>query len=269
MNWRQVRHTTLESFIQAQRAGLVTDVDGTISPIVSHPDQAVVTDHIRQLLSDLSGAMTLVGVISGRSAKDIRHRVGVSSLAYVGNHGLEHWADDHVEPAPGVDRYRPALESAAAEVNQHDVPGMWVEDKGATLSIHYRQTPDPDLVARRYYPIVSAIARRHGLNFFEGRRIFELRPPLKMNKGTAFRYLVETHHLTAALYIGDDVTDVDAFRVARQLRQDELCFALAVGVESDPTPQAVLESSDILASGVSDVEALLGWLLESFKASAT
>ena len=101
--------------------------------------------------------------------------------------------------------------------------GMWIEDKKATLSVHYRQTQDPDQVAEAQRPRVKAIAEEHDLKFFEGRRIFEVRPPIEINKGTAFKAVIEEYNLDAAMYIGDDVTDVDALRVAQHLRGSGTC----------------------------------------------
>lgn len=267
--WRDAIPTLLNHIIQANPMGLVTDVDGTISPIVDNPDQATITPKSRELLQALVSHLALVAVVSGRAAGDVRQRVGLPQLTYLGNHGLERWADDHVEPAPEVKQFRPALENALQALSARQVPGMLIEDKDATLSVHYRQTDDPATVARDFAPIAQAIADEQGLKLFQGRMIFELRPPIQMNKGTAFRQLVAENKLAAALYIGDDTTDVDALRMARQMRENRECYALAVGVQSPDMPEAVAANSDLLVSGVPDVESFLSWLLEARSASST
>lgn len=269
LDWQAARESHLRAFATQARAGLLTDVDGTISPIVPHPDDARVSERSRELLEELSSCLTLVGVISGRAAADIARRVGVPDLVYVGNHGLERWVDGMVKPDPSAAAYRPQVQVAKHQIEPRLKPGMWIEDKQATLSVHYRQTADPDSIAQDMSPLIQQIAARQGLRFFEGRRIFEIRPPVDVDKGTAFRQLIDEYRLDAALYIGDDVTDTDAFRVARRLRESGRCYALGVGVESDSTPELVTETSDLSASGISGVESLLAWLLSACRESST
>jgi trehalose 6-phosphate phosphatase len=243
--------------------GLVTDFDGTVSPIVRDPYGAQVTARSRELLRALGAALPLVAVVSGRSAADIQQRVGLPGLVYVGNHGLERWVDGQVEVHPQAAGYRPALEAAIHELEPIKPPGMIIEDKGVTLSVHYRQADDPDAIGAAYRPRVRDLAARLGLTFFEGR------PPVAVDKGIAFRRLVTEHDLGSALYIGDDLTDVDAFRAAHDLRRSGACYALAAGVESGGAPDAVRETADVLVSGVPGVEALLSWLLDARSASST
>jgi trehalose 6-phosphate phosphatase len=144
---------------------------------------------------------------------------------------------------------------------------MWIEDKVVTLSLHYRDVENPQETAKEYKPTLKAIADKHNLKVFEGRMIFELRPPLDINKGTIFEQLVKEYDLQAALYIGDDTTDADALKMAQKLRESGACYSLAIGVTSDETPALVLESSDFLVDGVDGVEDFFGWLLSAAKAS--
>jgi len=269
MHWQSATSTLLQSVISGARVGLVTDVDGTISPIVDHPDAAQVTPRSRALLADLQSHLALVAVISGRAAADVRERVGIPDLVYVGNHGLEWWAGGRIEIAPEAAAFRPALEAALDAVRAEQVPGMLVEDKGATISVHYRQTADPAAVHARLGPVFEDLAGQHGLKLFQGRMVFEIRPPVDVNKGSAFHHLVARHNLDAALYLGDDTTDVDALRMARHLRETGACYAVGLGVESANMPPAVRDNADLLASGVQDVESFLSWLLSACSASST
>ncbi len=269
MIWQAVTSRLLDDLIRRPRLGLVTDVDGTISPIVANPQAAVVTPRSRQLLHELQACLPLVAVISGRQAEDVYHRVGVPGVVYVGNHGLERWENGRLQLMPEVSHYRPALAAALAAIESQKVQGMRVEDKGATLSVHYRQTDKPDIVAARYEPIIREIVAAHGLRFFQGRMVFEVRPPIDVNKGSALYQLVKEYQLDGVLYLGDDTTDVDAFIVAQQLRQEAACYALGVGVLSSGTPTAVRDNADLFAAGVADVESLLAWLLSARKASFT
>jgi trehalose 6-phosphate phosphatase len=269
MDWQEATGDSLRILVEKQRLGLVTDMDGTLSPIVPSPDQAQITPRNRELLQALRPCLTLVAVVSGRASGDVRERVGLPDLIYVGNHGLEQWVDDHVELAPEAAAFRPALETALDELRVRQVPGMWIEDKGATLSVHYRQTENPQQVAADLAPIVHELAERLGLRDFQGRMVFELRPPLDINKGSILRRLAVENALESVVYLGDDTTDVDALRVARLLREQGVCYAVGLGVESEGVPEAVLLESDFTASGVAGVESFLAWLLNARRASSS
>ncbi len=261
MRWQEATSTTLKTLIGKERIGLITDVDGTISPIVPDPDAAQVTPRSRELLHQLHDQLALVAVITGRAAADVQARVGLGELVYIGNHGMERWENGRVEVMPEAAAFRPAIEAALAEAHPLQQPGMIIEDKGATVSVHYRKVADPERIKAELVPLMEAISARHGLESFSGRMVFEIRPPIEANKGTAFRYLVESHRLDGALFLGDDTTDVDAMRAARELREKGLCYALAVGVESEGTPPTVRENADLLAAGVPGVEDFLEWLV--------
>ena len=127
----------------------------------------------------------------------------------------------------------------------------------------------PSATAERFQPVALAAAEDNGLRLFHGRRVFELRPPIDIDKGSALRRLIATHALESALYMGDDTTDVDALIAARELRNEGGCYALGVGVESEGTPELVLEAADLLVSDVSGVEGLLAWVLNARRASST
>lgn len=268
MYWKDAQTTLLKILLTHERIGLITDVDGTISPIVDQPDKARVTPRNHNLLQQLQTQLTLVGVISGRSAEDVAQRVGIEGLVYVGNHGLERWEDGVVIPSPQIAQFRPALESALTMLQEHQVDGLFIEDKQATLSIHYRNVANPTHFAQTFTPIIQQIASDNNLYYFQGRMLFELRPPLDLNKGTAFHDLIQSHNLQAALYLGDDTTDADALKMAQTLRKTNQCYALSIGVESDDTPDSVRDNADLLVSGVPDVESFFAWLLNASKASS-
>ena len=268
-NWQDAQQTILKPLVTTARFGVITDMDGTLSPIVRVPEEAAITPRSRELLRALAGELALVAVVSGRAAADVQERVGLPELVYAGNHGLERWAAGRVELTPAAAAYRPALEAVLARLPDHDIPGMQIEDKGPTLSIHYRQTADPIQAAATLQPVLDDLAADHDLRLFQGRMVFELRPPIDVHKGTAFRQLVQEHDLDAAVYLGDDTTDVDALRMARALREQDAAYCVGVGVDSDDMPADVGDSADVLAAGVSGVEAFLDWLLMARRASST
>ena len=251
------------------RFGLVSDVDGTLSPIVENPDEARVSPRNLELLADLADELALVALISGRKAEDVSRRVGLPNIAYVGNHGLERWVKGKVELHAEAQAFLPALRAAREDLQSMDAPGVFLEDKGVTLSLHYRQNPSPENFVRENRAALETVAKRHGLQLSMGRKIFEFKPAIQIDKGSAFRQLVDEAELEAAIYLGDDNSDVAALRAARQLREAGICEAWGMGIQSDETPEEVEATADLLASGVSDVEAFLGWLLKARKASST
>jgi trehalose 6-phosphate phosphatase len=266
-HWQRAISDMQVSVVNSPRLGLITDVDGTISRIVADPDKAVVTPGIRALLKRLMTHLALVAVVSGRSVADLRARLDLPGLVYVGNHGFERWRDNQIEVAPEAQAHRPALEAALEALRDQQQPGMLIEDKGATISVHYRQTTDPEAVKAAFLPIADQIAKQHSLNLFHGRMVFELRPPVEINKGIALEQLITQYHLDAAIYMGDDTTDADAMLMARQLRQDGRCKALGLAVVSEDTPYVVRDSADLFLDDVADVEGFLAWLVKARTAS--
>jgi trehalose 6-phosphate phosphatase len=182
---------------------------------------------------------------------------------------MEQWQSGEVIVSPTAAAYRENLSAAIPELNQALVAGMRFEDKGATLSVHYRQTSDPEKLARKLTPSMQSIAEKHGLHLTQGRMVFEFRPPVEIDKGTAFEELVKSHQLEGAFYLGDDTTDVAAFVAARRLREAGECLAYGLGVESQGTPQVVLTEADFLVQEVAGVESFLDWLSRACTASST
>lgn len=259
----------LTPVLYAGRFGLFCDFDGTLSPIVDQPDAAQITPENKQCLKDLKTKTAVIGIVSGRTVANIVARVGIDGLTYVGNHGLERWENGKRVAAEAVQPFLNNINRAAEETRPRLLPGMQLEDKEVTLSIHYRQTAEPDKVREEFMPLAEEIAGRYGLKLFEGRRVFELRPPIPLDKGSAFRALVREFDLDAAMFIGDDITDTAAFEAALELRRSGECQAFSVGVLDRETPQSVVELSDLSVAGVGGVASLLSWLNENLSASST
>ncbi|MEW5827974.1 MAG: trehalose-phosphatase [Chloroflexota bacterium] len=268
MDWQDAKDV-LAGLADGGRLGLVCDVDGTLSPIVGHPDQAAVTPRNRSLLAALRAALPLTAVLSGRSAEDVYHRIGIDGLVTIGNHGLERWQDGRAQALPAAAKYRPALERAIVDAGKKLLQGMLLEDKGVTFSVHYRQTERPGQVRTQMTPILQKIADGHGLRLTQGRMVFEFRPPVDVDKGMAFSSLVREYRLEAALYLGDDTTDIAALQAARSLRRSGECRGYGFAVVSAGTPGAVLDAADFSVQGVEGVESFLDWLLRACTASST
>lgn len=211
-----------------ERAALFLDVDGVLAPIVDRPEDALVPDDTRAELRRLARSYGLVACVSGRTSAGARSIVGLDELVYVGEHGLE--LD---EDAP---LWRTRLRAFADAV---DWP---VEDKGLSLSLHYRTAPDEEEAERTMRELAER-ARAEGLVPRFGRKVLEIRPPVAANKGTAVRRLLDEHRLRRALYAGDDTTDLDAFRA---LRSGEVELAVRVAVATPESPQELRESADLV-----------------------
>lgn len=267
-NWKN-RKKELAALARRDDFGLVCDMDGTLAPIVERPDEAAITPRNRELLTELTETLALVAVVSGRGAADLQNFVGIPGVIYAGNHGLERWIDGEVRLAPGVAEHRPHLQQAAEVLAELVEDGIELEDKGATLTLHYRRHADPEAYAQRLAPTLAEIANRYGLTLGGGRRVFEFRPPLAVDKGTALRDLIAEHQLGAALFIGDDITDIAALEMARKLREAGECAAWGAAVQSEGAPAEVAATADFSLSGVSGVEDALAWLLSARKASST
>lgn len=255
---------TLEPFVaEPQRSALLFDVDGTLAPIVVDPAEAAVPPRVRSLLENLEGRYALVACISGRQALDARRIVGVDSIAYVGNHGLELLEAGASKPVtdPALEPLAAAVEAFAQRVygNELERLGVTLEDKDAIWALHWRGAPDEE-AARDVLRAVASEADREGLVPHWGRMVLEIRPPVAADKGTAVLTALDDRRLARALYAGDDATDLDAFRALRVLESDGRLEALCVGVRSSEGPEAVVRDADLVVDGPDGVAELLGVL---------
>jgi trehalose 6-phosphate phosphatase len=239
------------------------DVDGTLAPIVVDPDAAAVPESTRRLLEALQRRYALVACVSGRRALEARRIVGLDSLAYIGNHGLEFLAPGAAEAAtdPALAPGRGLVEAFARRAHGESLEalGVRLEDKDAIWSFHWRGAPDEE-GARAALGAVAAEAERSGLEPHWGRKVLEIRPPMAADKGTAVARVLDGRPLRHALYAGDDTTDLDAFRKLRALEAEGGIDALCVGVRSPEGPEAVVREADIVVDGPAGVAELLGKL---------
>ncbi|HTI64619.1 MAG TPA: trehalose-phosphatase [Gemmatimonadaceae bacterium] len=241
---------------------LFLDIDGTLSPIAPRPDIAVVPAATQRLLKALAHAPDVhVAVISGRSVSDARRLVGVAELWTIGNHGFEVAPPDQ---PPSVsenvlafaEQVRAAGTRAIAAGER--VPGVVVEDKHWTLSVHYRMA-DPDAVPK-LADEVHAIAREYGLVVTHGKKIFELRPPVRIDKGSAALELAgrlgALHDGASLLAAGDDRTDEDMFRALRERMPSSITIRVGEDASAQdtaaefrvPDPAAMREVLEILSA---------------------
>jgi trehalose 6-phosphate phosphatase len=244
----------MEVLRQAPSA-VVTDIDGTISAIAPTPAEAMVDPGAQAALALLVERLAVVAVVSGRAPQDGVAMVGLPELIYVGNHGPERIARGTPWTHPVAAAAQPSIAAALAEIESAarsvaDMPWLLIENKGVTGTVHYRLAPDQIAAAALLEPLARSAADRHGLRLTLGRMIFEVRPALAVNKGTAIRELAQDLGLRGIVFFGDDVTDVDAFRALRELREAGEAATLRVGVLGPDTSPAVLAEIDLSVVGV-------------------
>jgi len=253
------------------RAAILTDIDGTIAPIVLDPCKAAVPKRTRELLRELARRYALVGCLSGRRAADARRVVGLDELAYSGNHGFELLlpGESQVRPDPSLDghegdapRFVESLDQSALER-----ASIRTEDKGAIVALHWRGAPDEAAAESLAHEIASE-AEGKGLLPHPGRKVLEIRPDVAIDKGIAVAALILTYSaatntatgstaadtaagpIDAALYGGDDRTDVDAFAALRALEQHgQLRAAACIAAASDESPPEVSREANLTVAG--------------------
>jgi trehalose 6-phosphate phosphatase len=246
------------------RSAILTDVDGTLAPIVERAEDAAVPAAAQEALARLSERYALVGCISGRRAAEARRLVGLDSLAYAGNHGLELLlpGEDEAQPDPSVaGREREAIDFLGGlDGDRLGEAGLRREDKGPIQALHWRGAADEPGAESRAREIALE-AGRAGLEPRWGRKVLELRPMGGGGKDGAVASLLADERLDRAAYAGDDRTDLDAFQRLRELREEgRLRTAVCIGVLSAEAPAELAEEADLAVTGLDGWLAILDWL---------
>lgn len=215
-------------------AAVILDFDGSLSPIVDDPAEAMPLPGAAEVLSSLVPRVARLAVVTGRPSNFVRERLPVPGVDVVGLYGLEG------APPPDASTRRGVARAAASE------PGAHVEDKGPALVVHLRRTADPDAAAARLRPRLTTIAVATGLVLLEGKHVLELAPP-GGGKGAVVRSLLTG--ATAALVAGDDLADVDAFDAAREMASGSDLVVCLVAVGGPETPLELLDRADVTVEG--------------------
>lgn len=242
-------------------AGLFTDIDGTISQVARTPSEATVEEPARRSLRRLESKLAIVGAITGRAADNAAEMLGLEGTVVIGNHGYERLQHGErivhplaIASLAAVSACVRAMSAIVAVTPRLD--GVIVEDKNLSASVHYRLVEDQGRTVELLKDVIRSIAELHDLNVTEGRLVVEIRPREVVTKGTAIRDLAREMGLSGVVYLGDDVTDVDAFRALRDLASPETA-TLSIGVVSAETNPIVAETADLLVDGVEGCVALL------------
>jgi len=248
-----------------RRSAILLDVDGTLAPIVRYAEEAHVPESTRGLLIEIARRYAVVACVSGRRASDARRIVAIGTISYLGSHGTELLRAGWTEPAldPDVQDWSRRIQQFGREADGPELRRLRVriEDKGSIVAFHWRGAPDEE-VARAAIDAIAVRAEQAGLRTHWGRKVLEVRPPVRMDKGAGVVSFLSDMDLDAALYVGDDATDVDAFRGLGELLADgRLRHVLRVCVGSDEGPSELAHEADLVVDGPDGVRALLETLL--------
>ncbi len=217
---------TLKKQLHKSQAALFLDYDGTLTPIVERPELAILSSKTKNQLKKLAkNERFKVFIISGRALADVKRLVGVSNIEYVGNHGFEIQGADLDFGDFSFLRFREILEYLKWEITKELVffKGAFVEDKGLGLSVHYRllNLKDESIFNTFLKVITREFSSRGEIRITQGKKVFEIQAPLDWDKGKAValilknKELIHGKHKVLPIYIGDDVTDEDAFSVLK------------------------------------------------------
>lgn len=226
----------------AKRILLLSDYDGTLTPIVARPELAVLPEETRKLLEQLKHQHRIkIGVISGRALVDLREKVGIRGIIYAGNHGLEIEGPSVNFIHPLAEEIRPLLRIIDGILTQAlgTVRGVLVEHKGLTLSVHYRMVEKRkvETVRGTFNKIMVAPRSLGKIKTTSGKKVLEVRPAINWHKGKAIQLIMKRYakggnrSKVLPIYLGDDLTDEDAFEFLERSGG----ISIFVGEENSPT----------------------------------
>ncbi len=215
---------------------LLLDYDGTLAPIAQTPDKAFMTDDMRETVIGLSKLSRChLAIISGRKLSDLKHMVDIPNLTYVGNHGFEIEGPTNLNfesLVPTQYEEDLAVIKNLLTAKLSSLQGVWIEDKGIILTVHFRLATDKaGLLARKIFMrICQNYLGTQRISIMEGKKVLEIRPPLKWDKGEASLWLLSKWQQQlgkdqiVTMYVGDDFTDEDAFRM-----MDGIAITIKIG----------------------------------------
>ena len=245
-------------------AGLFVDVDGTLADIAPTPDEVEVHSAVRDDLERIAEHLA-VSVLTGREVGDARAIVGSDALLYSGSHGTQWWQGGRTWVSPEAEPYAGHVHALAVEAMRQFSrgDGYIIQDKGMSMSIHYRLADDASAARIAIFKFLAESPDARELSIFQGKMVAEVRPPVALTKGTALRTIAQELGLAGAIAIGDDTTDIDMFRAVAELRRTGAIKGLSVAVLAPEVPTQLLEAADYVLAGTRGVRRFLGWMAET------
>ena len=202
--------------------------------------------------------MSLVAFLTGRSIADARSIINIEGTVLIGNHGLEILNAGVIETSEEALQYQPTL-LRVLEMLEHrlTIPGIKIENKTISASIHYRLADNPELAKQILTDILDEIPDTQHLRIRNGKMIIEILPPTTVNKGSSLIHMVNEYKLNGLICLGDDSTDIEAFRALHNLSNRDGFNGSAIGVLGANYPHELVDESDFLLDGIPQVEQFL------------
>ena len=247
--------------LAGKRPAVFLDYDGTLTPIVDRPEDALISESMREAVRGLAERCP-VCVVSGRDRLVVQKLMGIDDLIVAGSHGFDIWSPEGgaIQREEGAE-FREVLDEVKARLNEEagSIEGALVEPKSASVAIHYRLVSDEE--RPRVREIVEAVLAEHPneLKVTPGKMVYEIQPKIDWDKGKAVLYLLGALDLdrddVVPMYLGDDITDEHAFEALA-----EKGIGIFVGAAEDPEVAGRTTSADYILHTVEDVEQFLDTL---------
>ena len=236
------RQEVSAQFAEAKFFLLLSDYDGTLSPIAKRPELVKIPQRTKQLLRTIaSQSHFAVGIISGRSLRDIQRRIGIKGITYVGNHGLEIEGPELRFVIPQLEEVRATFQVINRSLARAMSPikGVLVQGKELSTSVHYRLVEESrvDEVENILTQVIEPFRSQGKVKITLGKKIYEVRPTVDCDKGTAIAMLLDKYQELRSkdrvlpIFLGDDVTDEDGFKVI----ENKKGISIFVGEQNDNT----------------------------------
>ena len=247
--------------LNADSLALVLDFDGTLSEFVSVPEDAAIHPDALPPLRRLAARLMLTAVMSGRAALDVQRRVGIEDVVYVGNHGAERIVDGVMTAESGGAESEQLLQNILESLARAaDDPGLALENKRYSASLHYRDASDESAVIERLKAALASLPDTAEVDIFWGNKLLEIRARNGVNKGVALDWLIDKWCPTSVIFLGDDTTDADALQALQQRKASGAIDGIGIAVIQDGTPASVFDSADYSLNGVPEVVRFLSQL---------
>jgi trehalose 6-phosphate phosphatase len=256
-----LNHLEVLEKYKTPETAIFTDIDGTISEIVPRPHEAEVDQEMRGILLEIQKRYKLLAFITGRSVENARNMVDIEDALYIGNHGMEYLKGNQVIIDPEAAHYQSQIRNIEEVLkNKLNMNGLILENKRISLAVHYRLIKEQEKAKATILKIINTLNLSPDLAVFPGRKIIEIKPTTGRNKGTIIREMVKKYGIKQLIYLGDDTTDQDAFKIIRELNKNSFT-GISIVVLSEETPQKVIEDADYSVGNIKELEDFFNWLL--------